>query len=135
MGPLFLASVLLHPVSIPAGAPSRPQELTLEESEAIASFSGAVFLEWSEAFREGRDPFAEEGARALVQRAEATVVTVAGKRASAGPEGVDWLAVSTVTPLEPEVADAQAAVIRAFEGMHPTLRQTPPQESFSIQRV
>lgn len=125
MGPLLLASVLLHPVSIPAGAPSRPQELTLEESEAIASFSGAVFLEWSEAFREGRDPFGEEGARALVQRAEATVVTVAGKRASSGPEGVDWLAVSTVTSLEQEVADAQAAVTRAFEELEGLLGGAP----------
>lgn len=115
MGPVLLASTLLLPWGLCPGAPYISQDLTLEESEAIASFSGAVFQEWSEALRAGRDPFADDGARALLGSRRGTAVTMAGESAPSRPEGRDWLVVRTISPLVEEVSGPRAAVVRTFE--------------------
>ena len=59
---------------------SELEKLQLEEAEAIATFSGAVIQEWSDSHRAGLDPFAEEGARALLAEETGSIATVAGDR-------------------------------------------------------
>ena len=110
MGPVLLAATLLLP-----SAQYGSQDLTIEQSEAIAAFSGAVFREWSDAYCAGLDPFTEEGARALLARDAGATVTVAGDAAPAAPEGVDWLDVLTVSARDEDVSGPRAAVLRTFD--------------------
>ena len=55
------------------------------EAEAIAAF-GAVIQGWSDSPRAGLDPFAEEGAQALLAEETGTITTVAGDPVPSAPE-------------------------------------------------
>ena len=125
MGPVLLAATLLLPGSFLPSTRCGAQELTLEETEAIATFSGAVFQEWSDSYRAGLDPFGEEAARALLAEETGATATVAGEPAPSAPEGVDWLGVLSLPAREESVAGPRAAVIRAFDEMHRLLGGLP----------
>lgn len=125
MGPLALLAPLVLITGSVHPAAAAPQELTLEESEAIASFSGAVFQEWSEAFRLSGDPFGEEGAGALLGEDRGATVVLPGKTITSKPDGAPWIEVLKVTPRTEEVSGPREAVLRAFQEVERELGGRP----------
>lgn len=145
MEPLLAVAALLALQAVPgasggpgllapaASAPAQ-EELTLDQSEAIASFAGAVLGRFAEDWREHGDPLADPGATGfLAEVASVGTVAQVSEAAVGSPAGDRWL-VALAPEEQRRVLEGPGAVARsvraAFDRLGERLggRPTRPME-------